>query len=67
MTTLITSANFSSYKFKIVNACSTFGKINHPNTWAISLNIFEFDEAAQDMATSLLTDSYFEQLKKMKF
>jgi len=67
MKTVITAANFSNYKFQIVNACSSFGNIKHPETWAYSLSIFEFDEVSEDMATSLLTDSYFAQLKSFKF
>jgi hypothetical protein len=67
MKTVITSANFSNYKLQILNACSSFGNIKHPETWAFCLSIFEFDEVSEDMATSLLTDSYFAQLKSFKF
>jgi hypothetical protein len=65
MKKIITSANFLDYKLQIINACSIFGKINHPDTWAESLNIFEFDESAEDMASSLLVDLYYLQLKSL--
>ena len=65
MKKVITSANFLAHKVEILNACSIFGNINHPDTWAFSLTIFEFDESAEDMASSLLVDMYYSQLNSL--
>jgi hypothetical protein len=67
MKPVITAANFADFKIQILNACSIFGNINHPDTWSMSLTIFDFDEVGEDLAASLLTDSYFAQLKSFKF
>jgi hypothetical protein len=63
MKTEITAANFATFKVQILNACSVFGAIKHPENWATCLSIFNFDEVAEDMATSLLIDTYYEQIK----
>jgi hypothetical protein len=65
-TAQITAANFNEYKVRIVNSCSTFGNVNHPETWATSLCIFEFDEVAEDMASELLINLYYSHLKLIK-
>ena len=65
-TAQITAANFNEYKVKIVNSCSTFGSIKHPETWATCLCIFNFDEVAEDMASELLVNLYYNQIKILK-
>lgn len=65
VTAQITPANFDQYKVRILNSCSTFGKVNHPETWAASLHIFNFDQSAEDMATSLLVETYYTQLSQL--
>ncbi len=65
MKLVITASNFSNFKVQILNACSIFGNVNHPDTWATSLNLFDFDEAGEDLASSLLIETYYSQLKAL--
>lgn len=64
---IVTLENFDSKKHSILNACSKFGNITHPESWAYCLHIFEFqNEDVECEVTGYLTNEYYNQLSNLK-